>query len=127
MADTGAFTVLTLNVGGFVSRIGEVIKIFESVKFYHLITFQEPHFSNKRDSSFFDSIFEKNFTIFHSYAVNRYSGICILLNKSFIFGNHTHFLNRRTMFMYKVNFLSNKFFNCIDIRSCKTRRKSVLF
>jgi exonuclease III len=87
MAINPLFSTFTLNVGGFKSRTAKVIDIYELVKNFNFVTLQETHFHNSRDSSFFDSVFETNFKIIHSFAEKRFAGICMLLNRKFSFGN----------------------------------------
>jgi len=83
MSKTGfsSFSIATLNVGGFKSRPEKIAKIYEEVKNFDVVIFQETHFSREDETYFFQQVFAGHFFILHSYAEKRFSGICMLFSQ----------------------------------------------
>jgi len=79
------FMVSSYNVQGLHKNIMKIGKLYEYYKNFDLCTFQEMHFSNKRDAAYFTQVFSKQFRIYSSFNSEEiHGGIAICFNlKSF--------------------------------------------
>ena len=50
-------------------------------KILDILVFQETHFINSFDTTFFEQVFGSNFFIFHSFGPEKFSGTCVFFNK----------------------------------------------
>lgn len=74
----------SFNVGGLKSRSIKIAKILETVKNINITVLQETHFSNEKETKFFNQVFESHFQIFHSFAAQRCTGVTFLINRNFM-------------------------------------------
>jgi exonuclease III len=82
MVNCNFISISTYNVQGLRKNILKTSKLFEYFKTVDVCSFQETHFLNNQDASFFTQTFSKQFKIYMSNNTNgeTFAGICLCIN-----------------------------------------------